>query len=154
MLEHVLDPWRVANEIWRVLKSEGYVYSEVPFMQQVHLGAFDFTRFTQLGHRRLWRYFDELRAGAQGGPGMALIWSIGYFMWALLPRPLWAAADRAASLLFFWLKYFDDFLVKRPGGIDAASGTYFLGRRRTTPVDDRTIVAGYRGGGPRLHGSA
>lgn len=150
VLEHVLDPPRVASEVWRVLRPGGYVYSEVPFMQQVHEGAFDFTRFTHVGHRRLWRYFDELRSGAQGGPGMALIWSISYFLRAPLPRPLWALADRVASLGFFWLKYLDGWLVRRPGGLDAASGTFFLGRRRPSPVSDHEVVRGYRGGGPRL----
>lgn len=67
VLEHVLDPWRVAQEVRRVLTADGYVYSEVPFMQQVHEGAFDFTRFTHVGHRRLWHEFDEIRPGAQGG---------------------------------------------------------------------------------------
>jgi SAM-dependent methyltransferase/uncharacterized protein YbaR (Trm112 family) len=150
VLEHVLDPWRVVEEIWRVLQPGGYVYSEVPFMQQVHGGAFDFTRFTLLGHRRLWRCFDEIRSGAQGGPGMALIWSVMYFLRSLLPRRLWAVADRIASLGFFWLKYLDGWLVRTPGGLDAASGTFFLGRRRSTPLDDRSIVRGYRGGGPPL----
>ena len=68
VLEHVLDPWRVAQEVRRVLTPDGYVYSEVPFMQQVHEGAFDFTRFTHVGHRRLWHEFDEsvrARRGAQ-----------------------------------------------------------------------------------------
>ncbi len=82
---------------------------------------------------------------------MALIWSIMYFFRAPLPRLLWPVADRAASLLFFWLKYLDGWLVHRPGGLDAASGTFFLGRRRAVPVADRTIVRGYRGGGPRLN---
>ncbi len=150
VLEHVIDPRRVADEIWRVLRPDGLVYSEVPFMQQVHAGAFDFERFTQVGHRLLWRSFDELRAGANCGPGMALIWSICYFLRAPLPRPLWALADRVASLCFFWLKYLDGYLVETPGGLDAASGTFFLGRRRLTPVGDREIVRGYRGGGPRL----
>jgi SAM-dependent methyltransferase len=150
VLEHVIDPARVADEIRRVLRPDGLVYSEVPFMQQVHAGAFDFTRFTLVGHRLLWRHFDELRAGAQGGPGMALIWSIAYFLRAPLPRQLWPAADRMASLGFFWLKYLDGLLVRRPGGLDAASGTFFLGRRRASAIDDRELVRGYRGGGPRM----
>ncbi len=149
VLEHVIDPWRVAGEIRRVLKPEGLVYSEIPFMQQVHGGAFDFTRFTLLGHRRLWRDFDEIRAGAQGGPGMALIWGILHFFRALLPLRLWKFSDRLVTLGFFWLKYFDGYLVGRPAGQDAASGTFFLGRRRRTPLDDRAIVAGYRGAVPR-----
>lgn len=152
VLEHVLEPWRVADEVWRVLGEGGYVYSEVPFMQQVHEGALDFTRFTHLGHRRLWRCFDELRSGAQGGPGMALIWSIGYFLRAFLPPRMWPLADRLVSLAFFWLKYFDGYLVGRPGGVDAASGTFFLGSRRESAIDDRALLAGYRGGGPPFGG--
>ncbi len=150
VLEHVLDPWRVAQEIWRVLRLDGLVYSEIPFIQQVHLGAFDFTRFTLLGHRRLWRSFDEISSGAQCGPGMALIWSIQAFCRAPFPRMAWPVIDRLTSLAFFWLKYFDDRLVTTPGGLDAASGTFFLGAKRLTAIEDRVLVRGYRGGGPRL----
>jgi hypothetical protein len=48
----------------------------------------------------------------------------------------------------FWLKYVDEFLARRPAALDAASGTYFLGRRRETAVPDRDIVSSYRGGFP------
>ena len=44
VLEHVIDPYRVVSEIERVLKPSGLVYSEIPFIQQVHEGAYDFTR--------------------------------------------------------------------------------------------------------------
>ncbi|MEZ5361501.1 MAG: class I SAM-dependent methyltransferase [Bryobacterales bacterium] len=44
MLEHVADPVRAVGEIWRVLKP-GLVYSETPFLQQVHAGPYDFTRY-------------------------------------------------------------------------------------------------------------
>ena len=72
-LEHVLDPWRVVAEIHRVLKDDGLVYAETPFMQQVHEGPYDFTRFTESGHRYL---FPQIRAhrlgpGARDGlPGL------------------------------------------------------------------------------------
>ena len=52
VLEHVVDPQRVVAELHRVLREDGVLYSEVPFMQQVHEGAYDFTRYTDLGHRR------------------------------------------------------------------------------------------------------
>ncbi len=149
VLEHVLDPWRCADEIWRVLGARGYLYSEIPFMQQVHGGAYDFTRFTMLGHRRLWRYFDEVSSGVSGGPGMTLVWSIGFFLHALLPGRLARAGGYFATLCFFWLKYLDDRLARRPAGEDAASGTFFMGRRRDTPIDDKTIVSGYTGAGTR-----
>ena len=67
VLEHVLEPWRVADEIHRVLKADGLVYAETPFMQHVHEGAYDFTRFTENGHRWLFRRFDRIASGPVGG---------------------------------------------------------------------------------------
>ena len=46
VLEHVLEPTIVADEIHRVLRTGGIVYADTPFLQQVHEGAYDFTRFT------------------------------------------------------------------------------------------------------------
>jgi SAM-dependent methyltransferase len=145
VLEHVLEPQRVADEIWRVLKPDGLVYSEVPFMAQVHAGAFDFLRFTHLAHRRMWRRFDEIRSGPDSGPGVALGWSLLYFMRSIAPRSLWPVVNRVVSLMCFWLKYVDVWLVKRPASLDAAYGTFFLGRRRESAVSDRELVRGYRG---------
>jgi SAM-dependent methyltransferase len=147
VLEHVLDPQRVVAEIHRVLKPDGLVYAETPFMQQVHMGAFDITRFTMVGHRRLFRSFDELDAGVVCGPGTALIWSLRYFVRSLPRRSRVARKllDRVVCLCFFWLKYLDDVLVSRPAAVDAASGTYFLGQRRDSPISDREVLASYRG---------
>jgi SAM-dependent methyltransferase len=151
VLDCVVEPQRVASEVHRVLAADGLVYSEAGFIQQAHTGAFDFNRFTHLGHRRLWRFFDEVDSGAQCGPAMAMLWSIEYFLRAFVgeSRVLGTIAERAVALGGFWLKYLDGFLVRRPGGIDAASGTFFLGTRRDTPVPDRAIVAGFRGIPPR-----
>jgi SAM-dependent methyltransferase len=148
VLEHVLDPGQVVSEIHRVLVNDGLVYSEVPFMQQVHGGAQDVTRFTLLGHRRLFRYFDELASGVQGGPGMALAWSLWYFIRAATTTRIGrGVAMLTARLLFFWLPLLDVWLAGRPGASDAASGTFLLGRRRSQPLGDREILDSYRGAG-------
>ena len=68
VLEHVLEPTLVVSEIHRVLRVNGLVYAETPFMQQVHEGAYDFTRFTVLGHRYLFRKFESVRLGGNKGP--------------------------------------------------------------------------------------
>jgi SAM-dependent methyltransferase len=147
VLDSVVEPDRVADEVHRVLGQDGLVYSEAGFIKQVHAGAFDFNRFTLLGHRRLWQFFDEVDSGANCGPGMALLWSTEYFLRAFAgeSRLLRAIIGRGVALGGFWLKYLDGFLVRRPGGIDAAAGTFFLGARRESPVPDRDIVAGFRG---------
>jgi SAM-dependent methyltransferase len=155
VLEGVLDPPRVASEVHRVLAGDGLVYSEAGFVRQTDVGALDFNRFTHLGHRRLWRCFDEIDSGAQSGPATALLRAIEHFFRSFLgeSRLARAAVRRAVALAGFWLKYLDHLLARRPGGIDAASATFFLGTRRETPVPDRVIVAGFRGiavGGQRL----
>jgi SAM-dependent methyltransferase len=142
VLEHVADPPRVVEEIWRVLTPNGLAYSEIPFMQQVHEGAYDFTRYTLVGHRRLYRRFEMLDCGAIGGPGMTLAWSIVYFARALGSRwdLLRDILGAGARLLTFWLKYFDRALLKLPGGMDSASGTFFIGRKSDDIVSDRMLV--------------
>jgi SAM-dependent methyltransferase len=146
VLEHVADPHQVVAEIHRVLRPHGIVYAETPFMQQVHEGPFDFTRFTDLGHRRLFRQFSEIDRGVAVGPASALLWSLRYFVRSFTRRPSFAsAADRAISLSFFWLRYIDHALVGRPGAIDAASGFYFLGIRSDETISDRALVHMYRG---------
>ena len=147
VLEHVLDPWRVASEIQRVLRPEGLVYAETPFMQQVHEGAYDFTRFTHLGHRRLFRWFDEIESGAVAGPATSLLWSVRYFAMSLAgsSRVVRVLLDRLVTTCMFWIKYLDKRLVNTPGGLDAASATHFLGALRTSPVPDDEILDGYRG---------
>jgi SAM-dependent methyltransferase len=125
VLEHVLVPETVVSEIYRVLKYSGMVCAGTPFMQQVHEGAYDFTRYTASGHRWLFRRFDEMESGIVGGPGIALLWSIAYFARSL-------GASRAVSSVltapFFWVRLLDRFTNRRPA-LDAASGVYFLGRK-------------------------
>jgi SAM-dependent methyltransferase len=144
VLEHVIDPDRCVREIHRTLKADGIVYAEVPFIQQVHAKAYDFTRFTLGGLRRLFRDYEVVDAGVEGGPGMALAWSITWFF-----RSLSASVGMEAFTYFvlpffiFWLKYVDYFIVESPQAADAASELYFLGRRSESVTPDRQIVAEY-----------
>jgi SAM-dependent methyltransferase len=139
VLEHVLEPWTVAEEIHRVLKPGGLVFAETPFMQQVHERAYDFTRFTLSGHRWLFRKFTVIEAGTSIGAGTALTWSIEHFLWALI------GSRKAAVLLslpFFFLR-FSDRVGSRRAHADSASGVHFFGRRSETSVTPREMVPFY-----------
>lgn len=146
VVEYLVDPYRCIEEVHRVLKPRGLVYAETPFMQQVHGGAYDFTRFTHLGQRRLFRRFEELDSGAVCGPGMTLAWSYRYFLMSLA-RSRWgrALASAFASVTSFWLPYLDHFLIDRSAALDGASGCYFLGRRSEESLSDRDLIKLYRG---------
>ena len=146
VLEHVADPARAAGEIWRVLRPGGLVYSETPFLQQVHAGAYDFTRFTHLGHRRLFRRFEEIDSGAACGPGMALAWAWRSFLqsWFRCSAAR-TAATVLAHLTASWLVRLDRFLCRRPASYDCASSYYFLGAKSDAILSDRELIQGYRG---------
>ncbi len=147
VLEHVVDPHAVAAEIHRVLKPDGLVYAETPFMQQMHGGRYDFERFSYWGHRRLFRQFGEVDSGVACGPGMALAWSYTYFLRSFArSRRSRHALNFVGSLTSFWLLFFDRFLVNRPAAITAASGYYFMGRKSATTLSDRELISSYKRG--------
>lgn len=146
VLEHVLDPNRCVEEIHRVLKKDGMVYAETPFMYQVHAGRFDFTRFTHLGHRRLFRHFSEIESGAVGGPATVLALSYCYFLQSFFKsKLLYQAVYVFACVTAFWLKYVDYILIDKPGAFDAASGYYFCGRKSEKLMSDVDLIASYKG---------
>jgi uncharacterized protein YbaR (Trm112 family)/SAM-dependent methyltransferase len=146
VLEHVLDPFRCVSEIRRVLKNDGIVYAESPFMAQVHLGRYDFLRFSHLAHRRLFRHFEEIESGATCGAGMALAWSYCYFLQNFFTnRTMQQIAFAFGSLTSFWLKYFDYFLIDKPVAFDAALSYYFFGKKSDEILDDKKLIESYKG---------
>ena len=148
VLEHVIDPFRCVDEMFRILKPDGLVYAVAPFMKQVHNGQYDFYRFSDMGYRRLFRRFKEIERGLNGGPGQALAWSLLYFFRSF-GRKRWSRAilRTVASYMFFWLKYTDLLLAKKPGSYDAASGFYFLGYKTDSGIGDEEILKDFRGAG-------
>ena len=154
VLEHVADPQRVVAEIWRVLKPDGLVYANTPFLQPVHMGAYDFTRFTYLGHRRLFRYFRDLDSGLSIGPGGAAAAALRHTVLSLSDRPFWQRLmNPLALLLFSPLKYLDHVCRHSRNALDGASAVYFYGQKQPEPISDREMIKLYRGGySPVKHG--
>lgn len=148
VLEHVLEPQRCVDEVHRVLRDDGRVYATTPFMQQVHMGEYDFTRFTRSGHRWLFRQFDEVASGIATGPASVLVWSVEYFLMSWTSS---VAGRRIAKgltrLLLGWLTLLDPLLSRREASHDAAGGFFFIGCRAEAPtLSAREMVSYYRGG--------
>ena len=141
VLEHVVDPWAVADEIHRVLRPGGLVFSEMPFIQQVHEGAYDFVRLTERGHRWLFRRFEEVESGIVAGPGTALAWSVDHFVRALTRSRLLGRLAGTAAAPLGWL----DGLLGEAQARDAASACWFVGARSEHTLHPRELVAAYRG---------
>ena len=147
VLEHVLEPQRCVDEIHRVLRADGLVYATTPFMQQVHMGEYDFTRFTRSGHRWLFRRFDELASGVATGPASVLVWSIEYFLLSWTSSLAWRRIFKGLTrLLLGWLTLLDGPLSRRAAALDAAGGFFFIGRRAASArLSARDVVGYYRG---------
>ena len=141
VLEHVLDPAGVVAEIHRVLRPDGVVFSEIPFMQQVHEGAYDFTRFTDLGQRWLFRGFDEIESGVIAGPGVALAWALDHWVRGVTRS---RSAGRLVAIACSWMGWLERAIPERFAR-DSASCLYFVGRRSERAITPRELIARYRG---------
>lgn len=146
VLEHVADPPRCVSEIWRVLKSDGCAYAVTPFLQPVHMREHDFSRFTHLGHRRLFRWFDEIESGLAGGPGMSASFIVRGTLLSVTDRHWLQSGLRLLGLLIAYpIRFLDVWFLRHQSAYDAAGATFFFGRKRTTPISDRDILGFYRG---------
>lgn len=145
VLEHVINPKLCVEEIKRVLKPEGIVYAETPFMQQVHGGPYDFTRYTRSGHRRLFQEFEEIKSGITAGSGTALAWSYEYFLQSLFGynTVLRLVVKFFARITGFWIKFFDYLTRLNTYDNDGASGFYFLGRKSEISITDKDLIKYY-----------
>ena len=141
VLEHVLDPRQVVAEIERVLRPEGLVYAETPFLQQVHEGPFDFTRFTESGHRWLFRRFDRMDSGVVAGVGNQLTWTLDHVARGMFRSEVAGKLVRVASV---WANLLDRVIPER-FSVDAASCVFFYGRKSGNELAPREIVGHYQG---------
>jgi SAM-dependent methyltransferase len=147
VLEHVLEPQRCVDEMHRVLGPDGLIYATTPFIQQVHMGEYDFTRFTRPGHRWLFRSFEELDSGIVTRRASVLVWSIEYFLMSWTTSVSTRRAIKGLTrLLLGWSTWLDLPLAQRPAANDAAGGFHFMGRRAAAAVvSSRETVRYYRG---------
>jgi SAM-dependent methyltransferase len=125
VLEHVVNPTLVVSEIYRILKFDGYVYSETPFLQQVHEGPYDFTRFTNSGQILLFNNFKLIESGYIAGVISTFLLSLENLITSIF-RSKYIGKIIRYSL--FWLSYFDSFIDTKYH-IDGGSCFFYIGKK-------------------------
>lgn len=147
VLEHVIDPFACVAEMHRVLRDETSIaYVEVPLMQPVHGGAYDFHRFTHSGLVALMRNFKEISSGAASGPFCALAFSASYAICSPVKnRGLLKVVSALSRILVAPLKFLDPLVYRTPAALDGACALYFVGYRSDERISDADLIAGYRG---------
>lgn len=122
VLEHVVLPEVVVLEINRILKVGGIVYSETPFLQQVHEGVYDFTRFTVLGHRYLFREFKAIEFGFDKDARTVMAWSFRCWIRGLLRSQI--LSSLLAFPVFIILRLIDPYISSKVS-CDSCSGVFY-----------------------------
>lgn len=144
VLEHVARPQDCIDEMHRVLKPQGVFFADIPFMYPVHMGAYDFTRFSLGGLRLACRWFEETSAGISGGPFQAIAQTTFHSLRGVSRARAWQGfVFFVLPWFIFWLHYLDKPLRSRPQAGDGASGVYFLGRKSDRQRSEREVIQQY-----------
>ncbi len=129
VLEHVQRPWRVADEIYRILRPGGRVFINVPFLNVIH-DAHDYFRFTDKGLEVLFSRFRKIRSGVSGGPSSFVGPFLVEYTACFVPGWYLRAAVRRLLTFVMWpLKYIDLLIRRSPNLRMVADGFYFVGAK-------------------------
>jgi SAM-dependent methyltransferase len=136
VLEHVSGPDRAVQEIYRVLKLEGRVFLETPFIQTVHASPKDFSRWTADGLRQLLSAFEILELNVVAGPASALAWLFQETMAMLFSfhnELIYKLGLRVFGWIAIPLSWLDILLERNPMAWHAASGYAIESVKRKLP---------------------
>lgn len=155
VLEHTIRPWRVAEEIERVVDIDGLVQIDVPFAFPLHGAPWDFFRFTLGGLRSMFRSSRLIRADiAEGSFSGAAVIGASALTSCFTGRYTRMGAVLAGRVGLGWLKYLDRFSAGSPDAMAAPKGiaaTFRVDKRARTDdellADVREVLAA--GQGPR-----
>lgn len=139
-LEHVSGPAQAMREIFRVLRYDGLVHIEVPFMQPFHRDPEDFWRWTLDGLRLFARQhrFEEIRSGSLIGPASAMnALIIAYVQSWFCNRYIRKGIDFVLSYILFPFKFLDAILINR--NADLLSAVFYVGIKPEVPKDGSQI---------------
>ncbi len=133
-MEHVLDPFQAVREMGRVLKTDGVLYLQVPFVLGYHPDPEDYWRFTHSGVRRLIeqaglrceRVEPSLAAGT--GAHRILVEFLAGMAARLVPQT-YRPVKGVVAILFYPLKWLDGWLSVGSERDRIAGGYFGIGRK-------------------------
>ena len=144
VLEHVVNPSAIVNEIHRCLKLGGLVYSGVPFHTPVHGFPFDFQRYTPLGHRMLFRGFEGLEICITQGPVSALSKTLIGFLSSVSSNLWWRRFSSAGVRLVVSPVLWLDRHFTSPEDLSIPAASAFLGRKQEVEESPRVLISDWR----------
>ena len=108
VLEHVRDPVKVMDEIYRVLRHGGYAHIVTPFCHPFHEYPRDYRRFTPDGLKELANRMEVVAEGWRTGPTATVLVMILEYVKLWLPFRAWRViAHGVLGWLLFPFRYLD-----------------------------------------------
>ena len=132
VLEHVAYPIKVVEEIHRVLKKGGLVYSSTPFMMPFHASPYDFNRWTYEGVKILFEKFEMVSITSEGGPVSTVIWALNECLstiFSLGNKHLFNLISIFIMLVTWPIKYLDVIFNKFETSSSICTAFRFVGRK-------------------------
>lgn len=128
VFEHLAEPRRAAQELFRVMKSGARGFVCTPFLQQYHGYPHHYQNFTLQGHRYLFESigFKIISAGHAVGPVVGLTTLIAAGLRDYVPRPLNRLAWAVWSVIALLVKPLDRLLEDNASAHALASTTYVV----------------------------
>ena len=133
VLEHVPYPEIVIDEIYRILKKDGIIFTLYPFIQGFHASPYDFNRKTIEGVKTLHKKFETVDLKVAGGPTSGFLWVLQEWLAMILSfgiKPLYIAIYLILMLITFPIKFIDIILAKHPMAKNIASSFVYVGKKQ------------------------
>lgn len=133
VLEHVINPEKCVNEIFRILKPGGKIYAEIPFMRTFHMAPIDYQRYTYEGIEQLFKRhgFEMEKKGVCSGPFNAIVLFNIDVLKMFLPNSLLFLVKIAAWIMQP-IKYLDRLVEGVNRTKNVACNFYYLGQKPLT----------------------
>lgn len=135
VLEHVMEPQNVLNEIFRILKPGGLCYLTTPFIYPYHSSPHDYTRWTLYGIRSFLARcgISEVASGLRHGPTSALVLVFVYWLGILFSfgnTSIFEIVTILGMVVLAPLAHVIDFFLNRlEVANNSASGFYYIGKK-------------------------
>ncbi len=131
VLEHVKEPQKIIDEIYRVLRNGGRMYVDIPLIYPFHAAPSDYCRMTIIGLEAMCEKFEKIESGMCLGPNSALAQFLVTYIQALFRnKKIKKIAKNITKILVAPLKYFDSLLAKNTELISVAGAVYFYGKKK------------------------
>lgn len=138
VFEHLKNPEKAASEIYRILKTGGKVYAEIPFLRGYHMEPIDYQRYTIMGIEELFSRhgFKLIEKGICSGSfnALALIWTD--FLLSIAPRGTKLPIRFLSSWFFHPFKFLDRLFERSRWNYKLACNFYYYGEKVSDPPID------------------